>query len=446
MKEDLKLERFTHPIVSKYLPLHAILEDMKVGILIIGDEILSGETLDTNSRFAAKLLNDHGFNVINRITVGDREKEITDGLEYLLKEADIVISCGGMGPTKDDITKKTLANYFGSELIWDAKVEEELRSRYERMGRVLNELTLQQAMVPAKAEVIINPVGTAPVFWFQKNNKAVITLPGVPIEMRHLMEHIILQKLKEKFVSDFICHETIRTVGIAESLLAKKLSIIEEEIEKSCTSEHYFKLAYLPELAMVKLRISGIGKDQNLIQKKVLGWKSEIIPLIEEYIYGYGNEELAESIGKTLQLKNATLATAESCTGGYLAHLFTSVPGSSVYYKGSVITYAYEFKEDLLGVKNETLNTFGAVSEETCREMIAGALSRLKTDYVITTTGIAGPGGGTPDKPVGMVWIGVGNKNKIITKKYYFNRNRIENIHLFAITALDMLRKMLKEE
>ena len=418
---------------------------MKVGLLIIGDEILSGETLDTNSQFAAQLLNENGFNLVSRITVGDRENEIIKGLESLLNDAEIVITCGGMGPTKDDITKNTIAAYFGSDMVWNKEVENELKSRYEKTGRVLNELTIQQSLVPEKAEIIMNPVGTAPVFWFNKGEKVVITLPGVPLEMRYIMQNIILDKIKTRFVADFILHETIRTVGIAESAIAGKLKELEEVIEKNCTPDNYFKLAYLPELAMVKLRLTGIGKNQELITRNISLWKSQIEEIVSEFIYGYGDDELAATIGETLKKKKATLSTAESCTGGYIAHLISSIPGSSEYYQGSVITYAYEFKEDLLGVNKETLTRYGAVSEETCREMIAGALKNLNTDYVITTTGIAGPGGGTPEKPVGTVWIGVGNKDRIVTKKFVFNRNRTENIHLFAINALDMLRRMLKD-
>ena len=417
---------------------------MKTALLIIGDEILSGDTLDTNSRFAARLLNENGIHVIRRLTVGDREDEIKEALASLLKDADLVISCGGMGPTKDDVTKKSFASYFGSELIWDKNVEEELKSRYAKAGRVLNELTLAQSLVPEKAEVIINPVGTAPVFWFEENGKAVVTLPGVPSEMRYLMSNIILEKIKKRFTTNVICHETIRTVGAAESMIAGKLKDIEEEIEKTSAENTYYKLAYLPELSMVKLRLTGIGKDEKEIMGNISKWKSEIVSIMEEFIYGYGEEELAEAIGKTLRNKHATLGTVESCTGGYIAHLITSIPGSSDYYHGSIISYANEIKTDLLAVNKNTIESFGAVSEETCRELVAGALKQLKTDYVIATTGIAGPSGGTELKPTGTVWIGVGSREGIITKKFLFNRSRTENIQFFGIMGLDMLRRVLK--
>ena len=415
---------------------------MNTALLIIGDEILNGDTLDTNSNFAAKLLTENGINVNRKLTVGDSKEAIINGLDFLLKEADLVISTGGLGPTRDDITKYTFAEYFGSELVFNEEVHQYLENRYAKRKSVLNDLTKSQAIVPAKSETIINPVGTAPIFWFSQNNKVVVTLPGVPYEMRYLLENIVLEKIKDTFKTESLIHRVIHTVGIPESALAIKLKDIEDEIEKESFTK--FKLAYLPSLGSVKLRLTGKGNDGKAISQKLDKWKNEIVEAAGEYIFGYEKDTLAGSIGNLLRDKKATLSTAESCTGGNIAREITSIAGSSDYYFGGVISYDNSIKINELGVKKETLDNFGAVSEEIARKMLSGILKKMGTDYAIVTTGIAGPGGGSEDKPIGTVWIGVGTKDKTIIKKYQFDRSRTENIQLFTSTALDMLRRFVK--
>lgn len=422
-----------------------IIENMKAGILIIGDEILGGNTLDTNSHFAAGLLRAHNFEVQNILTVADNANAIRTGLDILFSFADIIISTGGLGPTKDDVTKQVVTEYFGTRLIFDDDVYENLNQRYARRGLTVNELTRTQAFVPEAADIIQNPVGTAPVFWLENSNngKTLITLPGVPGEMRFLLEGAILPRLKQRFSTEHVIQRAIHTVGIAESSLAKKLEDVEDRIEAANSPGEFYKLAYLPTLNQVKLQITGRGKDEVQLKNQIDVFIEEIEKRAHEFIFGYDQDVFAAHIGQILLERKATLSTAESCTGGYLAHQITSVTGSANYYHGTVVSYDNAVKMKQLGVKEETLEKYGAVSEETCKEMLEGALKLFGTTYAIATTGIAGPTGDVEGKPIGTVWIGVGSQYKMVTKRYQFDRNRLENIHLFAITALDILRRFV---
>ena len=416
---------------------------MKTALLIIGDEILNGNTLDTNSNFAAKKLNENGFNITTKITIGDSKEQILDTIADLFNKVDFIITTGGLGPTKDDITKTTLAEYFNCELVSNPEILSYLEERFAKMGRTLNELNKTQALIPTKAEGIINPVGTAPVMWFNHNGKALVTLPGVPKEMQYLIENIVIPKAIETFKVDEIIHSNLYTVGIPESSLAEILAPVDEEIINQ-TSSNYYKLAYLPDFGIVKLRLSGIGKNKEEIQNQLLIWKDKIKTLAGQYIFSEEDKtNLSQIIGNQLIALNKTVSTAESCTGGYLAHLFTQNSGSSQYYYGSVISYDNSVKEHLLNVPIQILDEHGAVSKEVAELMVKGALSKLNTDYAIATTGIAGPDGGSEAKPVGTIWIAVGDKNQIISKSFRFNFTRTQNIHIFAITALDMLRKFI---
>jgi nicotinamide-nucleotide amidase len=416
---------------------------MQAGILIIGDEILSGNVQDTNSSFAARLLFSNSIPVSRVLAVSDTEEGIREGLSWLYDKVDLLITTGGLGPTKDDITKAAIASFFNSELIFNTDVYETLRERFAKRGKTLNELNKAQAMVPAVAEVIPNDVGTAPVFWIEQNNKVVITLPGVPSEMRFLLEHVLLERLKAKFVHRQILQKTVHLIGIPESDLAMKIAGVEKKIEDSCSPDEKYKLAYLPDMGTIRLQITGTGDDRHKLDHEIEYFKEEIKTAAGKYIFGYDHDILATHIGKLLKDRDTTLSTAESCTGGYLAHLVTSVTGSADYYQGSIISYDNSVKVKELGVKQETLDQFGAVSEETCREMLEGCLKKFDTTYVMATTGIAGPTGGTEGKPIGVVWIGVSSKYKMNVRRYHFDRNRLENIHLFSITALDMLRKLI---
>jgi nicotinamide-nucleotide amidase len=417
---------------------------LKTALLIIGDEILSGDTLDTNSHFATSLLRNNGFSVEHILAAGDRATPIRTALDFLFGQVDIVISTGGLGPTKDDITKQTLTDYFGTELVLNDNVYEQLKKWLAGRGREVNELNKQQAMVPAAAETFLNPVGTAPVFWFRKgDNKHLITLPGVPKEMRHILQEIIVPVLKERFTHESIQQLTIQTVGIGESDLAMTIEDIENKIEAANSDGEFYKLAYLPTLGPVRLQLTGKGEDENKIRHRLEEFKNEIAERVNKYVFGYGSTSFPEAIGEMLRSRNATLATAESCTGGYIAHLITSIAGSSDYYIGSVVSYANEVKVHELGVSEETIAQHGAVSEASLKQMLAGALKKFGTTYVLATTGIAGPGGGTPEKPVGSVWIGVADGNGMNCRYLRFNRKREENIHLFSIIALDMLRRRM---
>jgi len=417
---------------------------MKAGLLIIGDEVLSGNVQDTNSSFAARLLFANNIPVQNILAVSDTEEAIKDGIHFLMDKVDLIITTGGLGPTKDDITKVAIASYFKSELVLDMQILQILEKRYAKRGIALNELNRGQAMVPAIARVIPNDVGTAPVFWIEHEGKTLITLPGVPSEMRYLLQNELLERLRDKFVNEAIVQVTLNAIGIPESDLALKLAIVEEKMEAANNHHEKYKLAYLPDLNCIRLQITGVGKNKDLLEQHVKQFQDEIELLAGKYIFAIGTETIASYIGKLLKERGATLATAESCTGGYLAHLITSISGSSDYYQGTIVSYDNAVKVKELGVSQETLDKFGAVSEETCREMLAGCLKKFGTTYAIATTGIAGPGGEVDGKPVGTVWIGVADKSGMKTKSYFFNRNRVENIHLFSVSALDLLRKFVK--
>jgi len=416
---------------------------MKAAILVIGDEILSGNVQDTNSSFAARLLFQNNISLAHILTVADTENAIKQGIEYLFERADFIISSGGLGPTRDDVTKTAIVSYFNTELVFDQSIYDDLTARYARQGKPLNDLNRGQAMVPKSAEIMENKVGTAPIFWMEKEDKVLVTLPGVPSEMRYMFENVLLPRVVERFGSEKIGRITLQVIGIPESDLAIKLVEVENQIEGASNENERYKLAYLPAMGTIRLQIIGSGNDSAKIEAKINDFKEQILSKAGKYIYAEGDDGISTYIGRILREKHATISTAESCTGGYLAHLITSVPGSSDYYQGSIISYANEVKTQELGVSESTLNQFGAVSEETCKEMVSGCLKKFNTTYAVVTTGIAGPTGCTEGKPVGLVWIGVGNKDKMVVQSFQFRRNRVENIHLFAVSALDMLRKFV---
>jgi nicotinamide-nucleotide amidase len=414
---------------------------MKAALLIIGDEILSGDTRDTNSHFAAGLLNGMGVSLVHILAAGDNEESIARALDFALANADLVISTGGLGPTKDDITKTTIAKYFDCGLKRDVAVYQALQERFAKSGMALNELNEAQAMVPEIAEAIVNPVGTAPVCWIEKNGKVLVTLPGVPSEMQYLLKEVLYDKIKERFADEVVVEKNILTAGIPESVLALKIEGAEQQMELSNTATEKYKLAYLPTLGGVRLKITGRGKDKAVLQNKINDISRQLVLQAGEYVFGEDDDTLPQVIGRMLLQKSATISTAESCTGGYLAHLITSVAGSSGYYQGSIISYAEEVKMQELGVKPGTLKEHPAVSEQTCKEMAEGCRKKFGTTYAIATTGIAGPGGEQRGEPVGTVYIGIAGAKGTVVKRSVFNRNREENIQLFSLTALDMLRR-----
>jgi len=410
---------------------------MNATIITIGDELLIGQVIDTNSASIAQQLNEIGIAVKRRIAVGDDRDEILNSLREAEQLSDLVIVTGGLGPTKDDITKQSICGFFGSKLVVDEEILQMVTSFFEKLNRPMIEINRKQAEVPDNCTVIKNFMGTAPGMWFERENKAFVFMPGVPFEMKKMFSEQVLPMLKEKFQTPVIIHRTIHVQGLGESFLADKIKDIEEKFPEG------FKLAYLPNYSIVRLRISASGFYKIFLQKKINELEAQLKERLGDYIFGYDDTSIENEVGKILKEKKQTVSTAESMTGGLIAHKITSVPGSSDYFKGSIVSYANETKENLLGVKAETIEKSGAVSEETVREMISGALKILKTDYAVAVSGIAGPTGGTEEKPVGTVWIAVGNSENIIARKIFITRTREVIIEYTAITALAMLWRFI---
>lgn len=408
-------------------------------IITIGDELLIGQVVDTNSAWMGQKLNEIGVKVKQITSVSDEKEHIVAALKEAESRADIILITGGLGPTKDDITKITLAEYFNSEMIMNDEALENVKSIFQKYNRPVLEINVKQALVPAKCRVLINKQGTAPAMYFHENRKHYFSMPGVPFEMKYIMQEHVLPILAEMNDGVIIKHENINTAGIGESFLAEQIEKIENELPSN------IKLAYLPKLGTVRLRLTGNFNNKSE-QDLLLKYKNEIVNEIREYVVAEEDISLEQSVLNILIKSSKTLSTAESCTGGYIGHLLTSISGSSAAYEGGVISYSYDLKKLTLGVKEETLTTFGAVSKETVEEMVLGALNHFKTDYAIACSGIAGPGGGTEDKPVGTVWIAVASANKVYSRKFQFGNQRLQNIERTAIQALWMLFRLLREE
>ncbi|MBK8657819.1 MAG: competence/damage-inducible protein A [Bacteroidetes bacterium] len=406
---------------------------MKATVVTIGDEILIGQIVDTNSAWIGQQFNAIGVKLYEIISCGDDASQIISALDRAKSTSDIIIMTGGLGPTKDDITKKTLVDYFNTELVLNEEVWAKMKSIFEKRGLQVLEMNRSQAMIPKNSIMLPNERGTAQGMWFENEGRVFISLPGVPHEMKHLILHQVLPKLKEHFSFPHIAHATIMTSGAGESVVSHKLTDFEAQLPS------HIRLAYLPNLGVVKLRLSGYGSGTDLAQE-VQQQKHKMIDALGQLVYAEGEEPLEEHIGKLLTNRKHTVSCAESCTGGYLSHLFTSIAGSSAYFEGSVISYSYAIKENALGVRKETLEKHGAVSEECVTEMLQGLLLSMKTTYGIAISGIAGPGGATTDKPVGTVWIAVGNGEHCMAKRFQFFTSRAENIKVFSNAALNMLR------
>lgn len=410
---------------------------MKATVITIGDEILIGQIVDTNSAWIGKQFNELGVKIHEIISCGDDAAQIVDALDRAAARSQIVLMTGGLGPTRDDITKNTLVNYFKTELVLNEEVWARMKEIFQSRGKEVLEMNRSQAMIPKDCILLPNQQGTAQGMWFEREGVVYISMPGVPHEMKHLLETQVIPRLKDKFTFPKIIHASIMTAGGGESVLANMLKDFEEQLPP------HIKLAYLPNLGVVKLRLTTSGESETL-EIEIAGQKEKMKAILGDYFYTDGEDKLEVFVGRKLLEARATVSCAESCTGGYISHLFTSVPGSSRYFEGSVISYSYDVKEKLLGVKNATLNSVGAVSEECVREMLDGLLKRTGTTYGISVSGIAGPDGGTPDKPVGTVWIAVGTKEKTIAKKFRFFKTRAENILIFSNAALNMLRLMME--
>jgi nicotinamide-nucleotide amidase len=403
-------------------------------LLTIGDEILYGQIVDTNSQWMSVALSNAGIKVIRKTSVGDLESEILTALQEAEQRADIILITGGLGPTSDDLTKPCLAKYFDCPLALHEEALQEVTEFFRTRGRELTEINRQQAFLPVCCDKITNAMGTAPAMWFNKNGKVFVSMPGVPHEMKHIMTNEVIPRLMRSFETPFIHHKVIRTVGIGESFLAEKIASWEQSLPP------HIKLAYLPSLGEVKLRLSSMGGDEMSLKRECDALSDALLPIAGEYIYGYGDNPLEVALGNTLRDKKLTLSVAESCTGGYLSHLVTSVPGSSDYFLGSIIPYGYEIKMRQLGVKPETLEQFGAVSEPTIREMANLVRAKFNTDIGVATSGIAGPGGATPEKPVGTVWIAYSDKHQTVTRKLQLSKDRQINIKLSSLAALNLIR------
>ncbi len=404
---------------------------MNCTIITIGDELLIGQTIDTNSAWIGQELNKMGIRILQRLAIGDDEAQIKNALSNSAKVSSLIILTGGLGPTKDDITKKTIAEYFGVGFTFYEEVWQKMITIFEKRGKDVLEMNRGQAMLPSNATMLPNKRGTAQGMWFDEGDVVYISLPGVPHEMKHLMETHVFSKLKERFVLSKIIHTTIMTAGGGESTIASLLSNFEASLPP------YMKLAYLPELGVVKLRLSAYGdaSEEEMLQKK-----NELVSTLPQYVYADTEIKLEEYLANKLKAKKHTLALAESCTGGYVAHLLTSIAGSSEFFHGGVVSYSYDMKMQILGVKQDTLTHYGAVSEECVIEMVKGILEQSKATYGIAISGIAGPGGATPDKPVGTVYIAVADKDNVEVKRFEFFPSRAENIKIFSNAALNMLR------
>jgi nicotinamide-nucleotide amidase len=416
------------------------MKNINASIITIGDELLIGQVIDTNSAWIAQQLNRAGVAVTKRIAVGDDADEIWNALESEKGNADVVLITGGLGPTSDDITKQLLCKYFDGKMIVDNGALENVKFLFEKIyHKPISEVNLKQAEVPDVCEVIQNKRGSAPGMVFQKDGTIFISLPGVPYEMQGIMEDVI-PMLEKRFELPAIIHRTILTAGIGESALAEMIKDFEAQLPAE------IKLAYLPNYGMVRLRLTTSGFDKVKTEKVINQQFEELKDLVKNYMVTDKDETMQEVLGNILSKNKKTISTAESCTGGAIASLITSVPGSSAYYQGSIVSYSYDIKETLLNVKKETLEKYGAVSEETVKEMLSGLLNQMKTDFGIAVSGIMGPDGGTAEKPVGTVWVGVGNKEKQVVQKLKQRFERKKNIEVTSVMALNMMRKFILEE
>lgn len=413
---------------------------MQAEIITIGDELLIGQVVDTNSAWMGVKLNEIGIHVKQITSVADQSADIIMALTLAAGRADVVLVTGGLGPTKDDVTKQALCTFFDSGLRRDPEVLKHVEGYFSRRGQVMLEVNQQQADVLENADVIFNSLGTAPGMWISQKNKQYIFLPGVPFEMKHLMEQAVLPRLS--FFEDRlpVVHQTLLIGGIGESFLAEKLKAIEDNLPSN------IHLAYLPQPGLIRLRLTGVGADKEVVQQKTAYYAGLVRDAAGEHFVAFGEQKLEEVVLELLGQHHCTLATAESCTGGNIARLITQVPGSSRVFQGAAVTYSNASKEKLVGVTTETLEQFGAVSEKTVREMAQGCQQLFGSDYAIAVSGIAGPDGGTADKPVGTVWIAVAGRTKIITKLYTFGRERSVNIDRASAAVLYALFVLAKVE
>ena len=406
----------------------------KVAIISIGDEILIGQINNTNALWMAQKLNENGFDTQEILTIGDEEESILHALDQSSQKADLVLVTGGLGPTKDDLTKQTICRYFNSKLILNQEVLQHVEDFFAKRNKALTELNQKQAEVPDNCTPIHNALGTAPGMYFEKNDTHFVFMPGVPFEMKYLMEAWVIPQMSGKLSVKANVQTTVLTHGMGESFLAARIQEWEEALPQ------HIKLAYLPSPGRVRLRLRAMGEDMLGLEKEIANQIEKLKLIIPELIFGYNDDKMEEIIGSLLRKNNQTLATAESCTGGFIAHKITEIPGSSDYFKGSVVAYSNEIKNKVLGVSQNDLDNHGAVSKAVIVQMAEGVRTLFGTDYALATSGVAGPGGGSEEKPVGTIWIALATPNKTISRKFQFGDHRIRNINFSFLSAINMLR------
>lgn len=409
-------------------------------IITIGDELLIGQTIDTNSAWMAQELNKIGVWVKRRVAVGDTREDIWQALDEEAASSHIILITGGLGPTADDITKPLLCDYFGGKMVMNEMVLEHVMHIFRKLNRPIIERNMKQAEVPDVCEILMNKRGTAPGMLFRKGDRIYVSMPGVPHEMKGIMAESVSPLIQQQYTLPFILHRTLLTAGVGESFIAEKINHWEIALPS------HIKLAYLPNYGMVRLRLTATGTQKELLEEELDSQFAQLQNEVREFMVVNEDIPLEKALGQLLLSRKKTMATAESCSGGYIAHLITAIPGSSEYFKGTVVAYAYDVKEDILGVQHSTLEQKGAVSEETVTEMLQGLLQKTTADYGIATSGVMGPGGGTDDKPVGTVWVAVGSREKIVAKKLQFRFDRLRNIELTAANAMLMLFQFIEGE
>lgn len=408
-------------------------------VITIGDELLIGQVVDTNSAWLGQNLNPAGVEIKQITSVSDEREHIISAIQEARKRVNILILTGGLGPTRDDITKKTLADYFGVGMKMDETALEHVRTLFARLNRPMLDINEMQALIPENCTPIYNDRGTAPGMWFESEGQIIVSLPGVPYEMKHMMSNFVIPRLKEFFEMPVIRHRTLLTSGIGESYLSKKIEAIELGLPA------HIKLAYLPNFSTVRLRFTARGSNAEVLDKELDTIADAVKQEIGIFLAADSDGQLQEILGNELLKHKATLSTAESCTGGYIAHLITSIPGSSRYFNGAVVSYSNDVKASILGVSADSLNTYGAVSEEVVKQMAEGVREKLGTTYSIATSGIAGPDGGTEEKPVGTVWIAISGPAGTLAKMHQLYGGREQIIQRTTLLAMDMLRKYLPE-
>lgn len=413
---------------------------MNIVVIVIGDELLIGQVIDTNSGWIARHVNPLGWNVKYVKVVSDDSEEIIKAIDDALSQVDLVLTTGGLGPTKDDITKAALCRYFGGELVYAKDVEKNVLEVVEKRHLKINPLTAAQAYVPSSCKVIQNRVGTAPIMWFEKNGKVLVSMPGVPFETEQMMEREVIPQLVKHFcTNEHIEHRTFIVIDYCESALAMKLEQFEAEMPS------YIHLAYLPRPGIIRLRLTGHLADKSQLETDMNMLSDKLRDLLGDSIISYEDKPIAAILGDMLKRYDYLLSTAESCTGGNIAHEITEIPGSSEYFTGSVVSYSNDVKSSVLGVGQNELKEYGAVSREVVEQMCNGVSKLLNTQCAIATSGIAGPTGGTADKPVGTVWICAGCNGKLVSEKYHFPGTRDRVIDRASMTGMIMLIKLLRD-